>query len=105
MRDRMMATEAEAWLESVDTLEREGATLEEVQKAVKAYAKISLLSSRIDGLKSRAAAGQAWLDECKATYKEKYKGETCRTCRIGEVGGDAAGLDEAALLSRTSNYD
>ena len=42
---------------------------------------------------------------CKATYKEKYKGETCRTCRIGEIGGDAAGLDEAALLSRTSNYD
>jgi len=40
----------------------------------------------------------------KATYKEKYKGQTCRTDRVGEIGGDAAGLDETAVLSR-GNFD
>jgi len=38
---------------------------------------------------------------CKAAYLPAHKGEQCRTCKLGEVGGDAAGLDETAVLSRS----
>jgi len=39
---------------------------------------------------------------CKAHYLPLHKGELCATCRLGEVGGEAAGFDEAAVLSRSS---
>jgi len=38
---------------------------------------------------------------CKANYQPKYKGTKCVNCGLGEVGGDAAGLDEQAVLSRS----
>ena len=42
---------------------------------------------------------------CKANYTPKYKGSKCQNCLIGEVGGDAQGLDESACLSRVGNLD
>ena len=39
---------------------------------------------------------------CKANYTPKYKGSKCQNCLIGEVGGDAQGLDESACLSRVN---
>ena len=36
---------------------------------------------------------------CKAAYLPGHKAEKCWTCGLGEVGGDAAGLDETAVLS------
>ena len=35
---------------------------------------------------------------CKAAYLPAHKGQLCPTCGLGEVGGDAAGLDEVAVL-------
>ena len=37
---------------------------------------------------------------CKAAYLPQHKGEKCQTCGLGEVGGEAAGLDEVAVLAR-----
>jgi len=37
---------------------------------------------------------------CKAPYLPAYKGTGCQTCKLGEVGGEASGLDEQAVLSR-----
>lgn len=36
---------------------------------------------------------------CKAAYLPPYKGQKCQTCLLGEIGGDASGLDEVATLS------
>ena len=36
---------------------------------------------------------------CKAPYGPAHKGSKCATCALGEVGGDAAGLDEKVVLS------
>ena len=38
---------------------------------------------------------------CKAAYLPSHKGELCQSCRIGEVGGEASGLEEASCLSRS----
>ena len=35
---------------------------------------------------------------CKAAYLPSHKGTLCSTCGLGEVGGEAAGLDEIAVL-------
>ena len=38
---------------------------------------------------------------CKASYLPSYKGTLCKTCDLAEVGGDAPGIDESAVLART----
>jgi coatomer protein complex subunit alpha (xenin) len=38
---------------------------------------------------------------CKAAYLPAHVGKKCQTCGLGEVGGEAAGLDETATLSRS----
>ena len=38
---------------------------------------------------------------CKASYLPSSKGSLCMTCGLAEVGGDAPGIDESAVLSRT----
>ena len=64
-----MSKEAENWLSQADSLGSSEATLEDVQKCVKQYGKINLLSTRVDELRERAAAGHAWLEACRALFK------------------------------------
>merc|ERR1711998_506568 len=35
---------------------------------------------------------------CKAAFLPDYKGKVCSVCSMGEVGGDALGLDDAFVL-------
>mgnify|MGYP002630633666 CR=1 FL=1 len=35
---------------------------------------------------------------CKAAYLPEHKGKACNICLMGEVGGEAPGLEEAAFL-------
>ena len=65
-----MATEAVGWLKTADALEASTATLDEVQKCVKQYGKINLLSERVEGLRERAGAGVAWLDAARELFRE-----------------------------------
>ncbi|KAL1528118.1 hypothetical protein AB1Y20_009482 [Prymnesium parvum] len=60
---------AKAWLKSSDDLEAPTARLEDVQRHVKEYSKITLKSDRVDALKARVAQGDAWLDALKKMYK------------------------------------
>jgi hypothetical protein len=50
----------------------------------------------------RIISGNRRCTLCKANYTPKYKGSKCQNCLIGEVGGDAQGLDESACLSRVN---
>ena len=40
---------------------------------------------------------------CKAPYGPQHKGTKCVTCGLGEAGGSAAGIDEAAVFARYGN--
>ena len=51
-----MASDAESWVEQANSLATKNASLEDVQKCVKQYSKINLLSSRVDELRERAIA-------------------------------------------------
>ena len=51
-----MASDAESWVEQANSLATKNASLEDVQKCVKQYGKINLLSSQVDGLRERATA-------------------------------------------------
>lgn len=53
----------------------------------------------------RGSAQLARCTLCKAPYGMAYKGTKCLTCKLGTVGGDAAGIDEASVLSRGGSLD
>ena len=65
-----MADEAEAWIAQADALARPDATLEGLQKCVKQYSKINLLSERVGALHERASQGQQWLEDVKNMFKQ-----------------------------------
>lgn len=42
---------------------------------------------------------------CKAPYKPEFKGKRCDTCQLGEIGGDAAGLEEQNVLAQGASME
>ena len=40
-----------------------------IAKCVEQYAKINLLSEKVDGLREREAGGQGWLEETRSMFK------------------------------------
>ena len=61
--------EARAWLAATEELESPAARLEEVQRHIKEYSKVNLLSHKVESLKARAAQADAWLESVRALYK------------------------------------
>ena len=42
---------------------------------------------------------------CKAPYTPAYKGKLCETCMLGEIGGDAPGLEEHNVLVKGASME
>ena len=60
--------EAQKWVQSAQRLQEPTALLEDVQKLLKEYAKVNVLSEQVDALRKRATRGEEWLSECHDLY-------------------------------------
>jgi hypothetical protein len=60
--------EAREWLETASRLEAPAAPLEDLQKLLKEYAKVNLLSTAVAPLRARAAQGESWLAESHTLF-------------------------------------